>query len=1176
MEVQDPPYSEKVYNALKSKVDGFNLTPEQFNERIKDTQYQKNVYGALKSKVEGFNLEEADFYDRVKKKDSGVPYFLAAPDGQKISSPNIPQPETSELMANGLTEEQDKQKSLQELAITPNGNPINIQQKPTDQEQQGLDFLDQYRQTQEKELRQIAGVDEKPMTALEIHNSTLGAFNKPIVDMVSSIPKAGAIVRKAADDVFLGESQPIENYDLYKLGKAIDKGALDIGLTATDPRSAGDVKELLASGLGSATSLMLLGGRGGATETMAKSALEGVSLVSATKKTIKELAGHMTSPMGLAGANVMGMQEMERALASGANDEQAFGVYLANAGLGSTESVTFARALDRLNKITDGNVMKFLTASTQGGVEESIQEGVQTYLSNKIAQGTYDPNRESWEDMISSMGVGAFVGFILPGIMHFANNLPSDQGKATMAAVNEALKNHPQADLGNQTTTKDEEKPIEEVGTSAKITTQKENPNLDGRALIDVNDSKGNHIGTIGIFTRSGIYEKDGKKYAAISGVTTNSEFRGKGRAIDLYRHGIEEAKKLGFAGLYSTDDEVVEKKAINKIREKLVVEDLGNGEYLYTGIKAEPKEEYVPKDGWEGNLMKAREYAQALGIDFKGKELGEIVSGIQKKQEVEKVGSGVGGDVKNDAPETRPITDPLTAKQRAKVDELVKNSKQKTDAEIRENVIKSLQSDLNISREEAETLVDKKFITEQYLPTQAEAKKDGSNTVVPREGAQDTEEVKDTLPEMEDIKDIRNVRDLSDKDAEIQQGLVSGAVFSALKKGETFKVGKREYTVENISKPVQNHYYTKKDNKKVDYKKSTIKIRDDKGVAITAEFWQYPNGNGKWMGRGQTKKQDKWGQLSRDIEGDIVLDLINENNQFHEKTDSYKKAQEYIDSLTTDEVAKKPVTQDVTPETEKKKLALPVGPNGEMVNTTVSKKRLKGILDMKRMKLETAGINPDNPTESQKKDGQYEEYAAVLKAYNEFDQAVTDEISKKEPVTQDVTPEKLLSEGDPTSFGIGITTDEKGKEVASLTFFKKGSEFSPDAPKGLAGIPLQTIDIPNSEYIEYKNATKKGNNPKEYKDIADNWARKYWDQLTGQQPSEDVTPEPERVFRSKEDVERISTQTLPSHLKDTPVTIKGPDGKPKKMKAKDAYVSVKKVHKLLNSKKFLDCIGRG
>lgn len=71
-------------------------------------------------------------------------------------------------------------------------------------------------------------------------------------------------------------------------------------------------------------------------------------------------------------------------------------------------------------------------------------------------------------------------------------------------------------------------------------------------------------------------------------------------------------------------------------------------------------------------------------------------------------------------------------------------------------------------------------------------------------------------------------------------------------------------------------------------------------------------------------------------------------------------------------------------------------------------------------------------------------------------------------------------------------------------------------------------------------------------------------------------TAKEEVVYRSPEDVDRISAQTLPSHLKDTPVTIKGTDGKPKTMKAKDAYVAVKKVYKLLNSKKFLDCIGRG
>jgi hypothetical protein len=42
-------------------------------------------------------------------------------------------------------------------------------------------------------------------------------------------------------------------------------------------------------------------------------------------------------------------------------------------------------------------------------------------------------------------------------------------------------------------------------------------------------------------------------------------------------------------------------------------------------------------------------------------------------------------------------------------------------------------------------------------------------------------------------------------------------------------------------------------------------------------------------FGKSQTRKSDKWGQLSRDIEGDLITDLINENNPFHEFSDSYK-----------------------------------------------------------------------------------------------------------------------------------------------------------------------------------------------------------------------------------------------------------------------------------------------
>jgi hypothetical protein len=139
----------------------------------------------------------------------------------------------------------------------------------------------------------------------------------------------------------------------------------------------------------------------------------------------------------------------------------------------------------------------------------------------------------------------------------------------------------------------------------------------------------------------------------------------------------------------------------------------------------------------------------------------------------------------------------------------------------------------------------------------------------------------------------ISTVRDLANKEAELQEGLLSGAFFSSLEKGDIFTVGKKNYTVESISKPKPQEYIKKGET--VKYSKNSIRIKGDKGEVVSGEFWQYGNGNSAWLGKGQTKKQDKWGQLSRDIEGDITIDLINENNDFHEKSDSYKKVQEYI-----------------------------------------------------------------------------------------------------------------------------------------------------------------------------------------------------------------------------------------------------------------------------------------
>jgi len=59
------PYPERVYDALKENVKGFNTTPEQFKEDLKNPELQKKIYKNLKQDVVGFTLPEDEFYKRM-------------------------------------------------------------------------------------------------------------------------------------------------------------------------------------------------------------------------------------------------------------------------------------------------------------------------------------------------------------------------------------------------------------------------------------------------------------------------------------------------------------------------------------------------------------------------------------------------------------------------------------------------------------------------------------------------------------------------------------------------------------------------------------------------------------------------------------------------------------------------------------------------------------------------------------------------------------------------------------------------------------------------------------------------------------------------------------------------------------------------------------------------------
>lgn len=389
MQTQDPPYKDKVYKALKEKVQGFKLTPEEFAQKLSDQAYQKKVYGALKEKVQGFAVAETDFFQRLNLK-------------SQISN----------------------QKS--EIAFDPKADLIQPQDATSmapPSELKAATRSDMLRRNEITEQFDETG-------ALQ----SVGSFNKAIVSGAAAIPKSVAILAKQLDDFTGAPEKPIEEYATYQMGDWMEKKAAEVGITATDPTRNGFFDTQVPQALGSVASIMLTGGRGLLQNTGKE------LLVNAPKGVLGTTASALTNPATVSGGLQMAVPEYEAAKAAGLDEDQAFEVFLKNYGVGQTEALPLARAFNRIGKITGGNVIEILKAGGQGGLEEATQELVQTYMSNQIAQGSYDPSRDPLMGMIEAGQTGFFVGFILPGIGAALKDSPADTRTNVTNFLNEKLK----------------------------------------------------------------------------------------------------------------------------------------------------------------------------------------------------------------------------------------------------------------------------------------------------------------------------------------------------------------------------------------------------------------------------------------------------------------------------------------------------------------------------------------------------------------------------------------------------------------------------------------------------------------------------------------------------------------------------------------------------------------
>ena len=120
------------------------------------------------------------------------------------------------------------------------------------------------------------------------------------------------------------------------------------------------------------------------------------------------LAPAMT--VGTLGATQTGVQSFNEALAKTGDLDKAYQAFNMSLPVGATEGVPIGRALGVINKASKGGISKILVRGFKGGLEELVQEVVQTLGQNFVAKSVYDPERQITKGLVEQGGAGFTVG----------------------------------------------------------------------------------------------------------------------------------------------------------------------------------------------------------------------------------------------------------------------------------------------------------------------------------------------------------------------------------------------------------------------------------------------------------------------------------------------------------------------------------------------------------------------------------------------------------------------------------------------------------------------------------------------------------------------------------------------------------------------------------------------
>lgn len=276
-----------------------------------------------------------------------------------------------------------------------------------------IDFIIQdYRSKNTQQAEKIESPD-----AVDYAGAGAASFNRGISSLVSGplkfLGNASDYIDRKIHNVTSDEPYVPQGNFFTAAGEGVD--SFNEAVNPYRPE-VNETFQQVGEGIGQVAGMIATGGTSGAAGIGTQAVTKAPTLINATTQASKTLGSKAFTPGGLLAATSAANPEWEAAKASGLSDEEALGVMVGNFATSLSEGLPLANALKRLDKLTGGTIVQRLKAAGTGAFEEGIQEAFQQYVSNKIAQGSYDPERDELTQVLQSGKVGAIVGALIPAV----------------------------------------------------------------------------------------------------------------------------------------------------------------------------------------------------------------------------------------------------------------------------------------------------------------------------------------------------------------------------------------------------------------------------------------------------------------------------------------------------------------------------------------------------------------------------------------------------------------------------------------------------------------------------------------------------------------------------------------------------------------------------------------